>query len=111
MIETFFQADPRQQFDGFRPSRRRDALRQKRHKHVLDGRQICQKIEILKDEPDLIPAIDIALARGHQRQPPSLADDLAARGLIKRPQKVQKAALPASGGTHDKRKSTRWDLT
>ena len=68
MIETVAQPDLVEKLNRSGSKFGRNASRKKRDQHVIDGSEVAEQIEALKNEADLLSPKVVSLVRGHTTQ-------------------------------------------
>ena len=81
---------------GFGVTRRRQAPRDKREQHVVDGRKVVDQIELLEHESDLLTAEDILLDLVHRGDGLAVDRDGSGGWPVESRQKVKQGALARS---------------
>src|SRR5271165_4263997 len=72
-----------------------------RNQHVLEGREIADQVERLKDKADLLAAIDVLASLGHGDETLAIHLDLTAAGPVNCSQHVQERTLTRAAGADD----------
>lgn len=109
MIEPVTQPDLLEHFNGSVTKLGRDVLRKVRNQCVVDGVEIVQQVEALKDEPDIVTAIGVPFGIRQSRKRAIFEQNLARRWLVERPNQVQQAALSAARRSEDEVKHASLD--
>ncbi len=60
MVQAVAEADVAKQLFGALAKVRRNTLRQKRDERIVDGVQIAEQVETLKDETDIVAPVRVA---------------------------------------------------
>ncbi len=72
-----------------------------RQRHVLDGGQRRQQVEVLEDEPDGLLACRRALGDRQARHVRPVEQPVAVRRIVEQPEDVEQGRLPRPAGPHD----------
>ncbi len=110
MIEPAAQTDPAEKLHRPPPEFLGNPARQKGHEDILDGRQIAEQIEALKNKAHIGSAVFVPLAGGQSREPFAVDNDLAGGRFIERPDQIQQRALSAPRWPDDKRERSPLDF-
>ena len=73
-----------EKFDGPPPQLTGNSGRQIGNERILDRGQITQQVKVLKNEPDVITPVFVALGRAEPRKGSPVNDNVAARRFVKR---------------------------
>src|SRR4051812_43113100 len=110
MIEPLSQSHLPQELDGLGTFGRGFPRGKKRDEDVVDGVEIRQEIEALKDEAD-VTAAELILPRGIKRRQFFAAKTDGSRvGRVERADEIEEGALAAAGGADDEGKGAGRDM-
>lgn len=102
VVESISQTDLLQHGHSLTSTFGGDSLWKVRNQRVVDGVEVVQQIEALKDEADIVSPVSIPFGVAQRGEFAAFEDDLTGCRFVQSADQVQQTAFSAAGWTQDK---------